>query len=126
MEISRCFLPRLLGYHELDDSDNDGESDDTVTVLVGKEKRVFAVEQRLLEEESFRILMETEKKKERRRRGRQRQRKRKSKRKKVFFLPNVDSILFEHLIWLVHNGQCFKNSVIHLNLQEIVEFYAQD
>lgn len=82
MEIGGCFLPRLLGYQELDG--NHCESDDTVTVLVGKEKRVFVVERRLLEEESFRILMETstDKKKERRRgRGR----------KEVFFLPNVDS-----------------------------------
>ena len=40
-----------------------------------------------------------------------------------WFFVDVDSILFEHMLWLMYND-C--SSLFELNLKEIIDFYAQD
>ncbi|XP_020237380.1 auxin-responsive protein SAUR77 [Cajanus cajan] len=97
---------RSMGYRPLT---NDKESDSPVTVVVGKEKRVFLVDPFVLEENPFRVLMDTSMRK-------------KDQRRRVVFV-DVDAILFEHMLWLMHND-C--SSFFNLNLNEIIDFYAQD
>lgn len=88
-----------------------------VTVVVGKERREFLVDPFVLEESPFRVLMETA-----------------AARlgpggcgggdggKGVVFV-DVDSILFEHMLWLMYND-C--SSLFRLNLEEVIDFYAHD
>ncbi|RYR78031.1 hypothetical protein Ahy_A01g002759 isoform A [Arachis hypogaea] len=67
-----------------------------VTVVVGKERRVFMVEPFILRENSFRVLMKISMKK-----------------KRVIFV-DVDSILFEHMMWLMQTT--------HLMIKEIANY----
>ncbi|KQK23412.1 uncharacterized protein LOC100822996 [Brachypodium distachyon] len=107
--------PARLGYHSLDDEATAAaagpSSSSPVTVVVGKERREFAVEQLVLDTYPFRVLLETVPRKEERRGG------------KALFL-DVDAILFEHILWLA----CQRSSVslLHLDLREIIDFYSQD
>ncbi|CAN4078203.1 unnamed protein product [Withania somnifera] len=103
---------RLLGYRRLVD-DGYGDSDDPVTVLVGKEKREFLVEPFVLEESPFRSLIEMVRKEDR-------ERVKENIAKKVIYV-DVDAILFEHMLWLMKND-C--SSLFKLNLKEIIDFYA--
>lgn len=80
-------------------------------VVVGKEKRVFVVEPFVLKEYPFRILMETMTKREVR-----------DFHEGVIFV-DVDAILFEHMLWLLHNDY---SSLFSLNLKEIIDFYDQE
>ncbi|RDX69184.1 hypothetical protein CR513_51731, partial [Mucuna pruriens] len=89
-----------MGYRPLS---KDKESDNPVTVVVGKEKRVFLV------------LMDTSVRKDPEHKDHIHQR-------RVVFV-DVDAILFEHMLWLMHND-C--SSLFKLNLKEIIDFYAQD
>ena len=97
------------GYRELSSSSSSSEA---VTVVVGKEEKEFLVEPFVLEESPFRVLLEMVMRKE----------KEKEKEKKVIYV-DVDSILFEHMLWLMYND-C--SSFSQLNLREIIDFYAQD
>ncbi|XP_022738019.1 uncharacterized protein LOC111290804 [Durio zibethinus] len=107
---------RSMGYRPLTE-DGFGELDRQVTVVVGKEKREFLVDPFVLEESPFRVLIDTMKKEYGSRvidaRGEKR---------RVIFV-DVDAILFEHMLWLMNND-C--SSLFQLNLEEIIDFYAQD
>ncbi|XP_049362266.1 auxin-responsive protein SAUR77 [Solanum verrucosum] len=112
--LTRRCSGRLLGYRPLVEDGYD-DSSYPVTVLVGKEKREFLVESFVLEESPFRSLIEMVRKegtgKVKENRG-----------KKVIYV-DVDAILFEHMLWLMQND-C--SSLFQLNLEEIIDFYAQD
>lgn len=100
---------KRIGYRRLSQ-----DADNSVTVVVGEEKRVFVVDPLVLEKEPFRVLLEMMRNK-----------------KKGFneedgegvIFIDIDAILFEHLLWLMYND-C--SSFLELNLREIIEFYAQD
>ncbi|KAL6648728.1 hypothetical protein ACP70R_012952 [Stipagrostis hirtigluma subsp. patula] len=104
-----------LGYRSLDadadDADAAGPSPATVTVVVGKERRVFAVDQPVLDSYPFRVLLETVARKEERR-GR------------AIFV-DVDAILFEHILWLACDARSV-SQLLQLDLKEIIDFYSQD
>jgi hypothetical protein len=99
-----------LGYHAIDDEA--GPPPATVTVVVGKERRVFAVDQLVLDTYPFRVLLETAARKEERR-------------GKSLFV-DVDAILFEHILWLARCHDRSAVSLLQLDLKEIIDFYAQD
>ncbi|KAF8776453.1 hypothetical protein HU200_003158 [Digitaria exilis] len=101
--------PSRIGYRNLDDEA--GPSPATVTVVVGKERRAFAVDQLVLDSYPFRVLLETVARKEERRGG-------------VIFV-DVDAILFEHILWLACDGRSV-SQILQLDLKEIIDFYAQD
>ncbi|TQD95530.1 hypothetical protein C1H46_018886 [Malus baccata] len=109
---------RLHGYRPLAD-DRFDDSENPVIVVVGKEKREFLVDPFVLQENPFRVLIEAmnkDKKVENFGDGNG-----KGRSRMVFV--DVDSILFEHMLWLMHND-C--SSLFELNLKEIIDFYAQD
>ncbi|XP_048132101.1 auxin-responsive protein SAUR77-like [Rhodamnia argentea] len=108
------------GYRQLVE-DGLGEPDSPVTVVVGKEKRVFLVDSCVLEENPFRVLIDASTRKEGRR-GPGGTRKRGKRRERVIFV-DVDAILFEHMLWLMHND-C--PSLFQLNVEEVIDFYAQE
>ncbi|KAH0648513.1 hypothetical protein KY285_033761 [Solanum tuberosum] len=112
--LTRRCSGRLLGYRPLVEDDYD-DSSYPVTVLVGKEKREFLVESFVLEESPFRSLIEMVRKEDR---GKVKE----NRGKKVIYV-DVDAILFEHMLWLMQND-C--SSLFQLNLEEIIDFYAQD
>ncbi|KAK9144491.1 hypothetical protein Sjap_004394 [Stephania japonica] len=99
-------------------------SSDLITVVVGKENRVFLVDPFVLDEHPFRILMDLV------RRGENSYddgrwgvvEAENGGRRRVVFV-DVDAILFEHMLWLLHND-C--SSLLKLNVEEIIDFYAQD
>ncbi|GLU05426.1 hypothetical protein SLE2022_225280 [Rubroshorea leprosula] len=101
-----------LGYRPLTE-----ELDRPVTVVVGKEKREFLVDPFVLEESPFRVLIDSMKKDA----GTNGDEEEKKKNRVIFV--DVDAILFEHLLWLMYND-C--SSLFQLNLEEIIDFYAQD
>lgn len=87
--------------------DSDDESECTITVVAGKEKREFLVEPYVFKEIPFQVLLDHSTKKIDWRKG----------------VVDADGILFEHLLWLMHNDL---SSLFKLNLKEVIEFYAQD
>ncbi|KAJ4728700.1 Auxin responsive SAUR protein [Melia azedarach] len=91
----------------------------SVTVVVGKEKREFLVDPLVLEENPFRVLIDSVLKKAD---DQNTNMKMKTKERRVI-LVDVDAILFEHMLWLMHND-C--SSLFQLNVTEIIDFYAQD
>ena len=99
-----------LGYHAIDDEA--GPPPATVTVVVGKDRRVFAVDQLVLDTYPFRVLLETAARKEERR-------------GKSLFV-DVDAILFEHILWLARCHDRSAGSLLQLDLKEIIDFYSQD
>ena len=105
-----------LGYRELSDEG----LEEAVTVVVGKEEREFLVEPFVLEESPFRVLLEMVRKENKEKMGGRGEKEKKEKR--VIYV-DVDSILFEHMLWLMYND-C--SSLFQLNLREIIDFYAQD
>ncbi|XP_054824921.1 uncharacterized protein LOC129322643 isoform X3 [Prosopis cineraria] len=108
--IRRRSTSSRLGYRPLA-HDRFDEPDGPVTVIVGKEKRVFLVEPFVLQEYPFRLVMETMTRGEV-----------SDLRGGVIFV-DVDAILFEHMLWLLHNDS---SSLLSLNLKEIIDFYAQE
>ncbi|XP_047167455.1 auxin-responsive protein SAUR78 [Vigna umbellata] len=110
---------RSMGYRHLS---QEKESDNPITVVVGKEKRVFLVEPFVLEENPFRVLMDTSKRKMVKDPKNKDNHRLRHQRNRVV-LVDVDAILFEHMLWLMHND-C--SSFFNLNLNDIIDFYAQD
>lgn len=113
--LRKCYSGSRLGYRPLTD-DVFGESDDPVTVVVGKEKREFLVEPFVLEESPFKVLIDMVVKENM---GRVLN----TKGAKRVIYVDVDAILFEHMLWLMQND-C--SSFFQLNLKEIIDFYAQE
>ncbi|KAL6349015.1 hypothetical protein AAG906_033671 [Vitis piasezkii] len=107
-----------LGYRELSDEG----LEEAVTVVVGKEEREFLVEPFVLEESPFRVLLEMVRKENKEKMGGRGEKEKEKKEKRVIYV-DVDSILFEHMLWLMYND-C--SSLFQLNLREIIDFYAQD
>ncbi|CAO2819595.1 unnamed protein product [Amaranthus hypochondriacus] len=101
-----------LGYRALADDGMVGDGE-LVTVVAGREGKQFIVDQFVLQENPFRVLIDLAKKGHHKYDG---------KNKRVIFV-DVDSMLFEHMLWLMYND-C--SSFFKLNVQEIIEFYAQD
>ncbi|GMY29774.1 auxin-responsive protein SAUR76-like [Fagus crenata] len=113
--LKRRYTGSRLRYRPLIEDEFD-ESRSLVTVVVGKEKREFLVDPFVLEENPFRVLIETMKKDKKENFDVNRSKKR------VIFV-DVDAILFEHMLWLMHNDS---SSLFNLNLKEIIDFYSQD
>ncbi|XP_059656770.1 auxin-responsive protein SAUR76 [Cornus florida] len=108
--LRRRYSGSRLGYRPLTE-----ESEDPVTVVVGKEKREFLVDPFVLEESPFRVLIDLAKNEEK---GRMFVH---GVKRKIFV--DVDAILFEHMLWLLHNDS---SSLFQLNLTEIIDFYSQE
>lgn len=72
----------------------------------------------VLEENPFRVLIDTVMKKKE---GDDNIDETKSEKRVV--LVGVDAILFEHMLWLLYND-C--SSLFQLNIREIIDFYTQD
>ncbi|XP_068643896.1 auxin-responsive protein SAUR77 [Aristolochia californica] len=102
-----------IGYRPLVNEDVE-RGRNSVTVVVGKEKREFVVDPFVLEKDPFRILLEMMRK--------DMKKKKQGSREEVIFV-DVDAILFEHMLWLMYND-C--SSFRKLDLEEIIDFYAQD
>ncbi|KAJ9536868.1 hypothetical protein OSB04_029601 [Centaurea solstitialis] len=114
------------GYRQLTDDFFVG-SDDPITVVVGKEKKEFLVDPFVLDENPFRVLIDLAKKKKKKKPSSSSSSRRllvddQEKKKRVVYV-DVDAILFEHMLWLMHNDS---SSLFNLNLKEIIDFYAQD
>ncbi|CAE6030581.1 unnamed protein product [Arabidopsis arenosa] len=88
--------------------------DPVIRVVVGKEKKEFMVEPYVLEEYPFRVLIGSAKDHAKNRLNRT---------GRVVWLDHVDSILFEHLLWLLRNDA---STFSDLDVVEIIDFYAQD
>lgn len=118
--IRRRSTGSRLRYMALPKEGLEEESEKSVTVVVGKEKRVFMVDPFILQESPFRVLMDISMKKN------------PAAEKKHFHFTStptrvifvdVDDILFEHMLWLMHNDA---SSLFQLNLKEIIDFYTHD
>lgn len=119
--IRRRSTGSRLGYRPLTEDGFDQESNHPVTVMVGRERRVFLVDPFILQEYPFQLLMDISMKKKdptekdgfhfttRSQHG-------------VIFV-DVDALLFEHMLWLMHNDA---SSLFQLNLKEIIDFYSHD
>ncbi|KAJ8774461.1 hypothetical protein K2173_016907 [Erythroxylum novogranatense] len=118
--LRKCYNGSRLGYRPLTE-EGFGEFDGPVTVVVGKEKREFLVDPFVLQESPFRVLMDMVKKDETEGRFGDVHMRRDGEKRVIFV--DVDAILFEHMLWLMHND-C--SSLFQLNLKEIIDFYAQD
>lgn len=106
-----------LGYRTISSvRDYDGR----VKVVVGKERKEFLVDPLVLEENPFRVLIDLARKNDK---GSAVDNDEIAGRDKEVVFVDVDVILFEHMLWLMHNDY---SSMFQLNLQEIVDFYAQD
>ena len=117
--IRRRSTGSRLGYRPLTNDGLDQESESPVTVVVGKERRVFLVDPFILQENPFRLLMDISMKKDPAEKDHLHFT---SGHRRVIFV-DVDAILFEHMLWLMHNDV---SSLFQLNLKEIIDFYAQD
>lgn len=119
-----CLISPVMKLHRLSSADSrrfayrnltDDDMEDTVIrVVVGKEKKEFMVEPYVLEEIPFRILIGLAK---------DGTKSRLNQTSRVVWLDHVDSILFEHLLWLLHNDA---STFSDMDVVEIVDFYAQD
>lgn len=125
---SGCFpLLRHLSsrrYRRLTNEVSDSDSD-TITIMVGKEKRLFHVDRYVLDTGPFRCLMELAKANG-------------NKKencgydcKDVIFL-DLDAILFEHMLWLVSEEYSASTSTstacdsnLMLDMRAIIDFYSQ-
>lgn len=113
--ISILLKRSRLAYHPLT---QEAGCLEPVTVVVGKEKREFLVDPFVLEENPFRVLIDTVMKKKE---GDDNIDETKSEKRVV--LVGVDAILFEHMLWLLYND-C--SSLFQLNIREIIDFYTHD
>ncbi|GAB4857819.1 hypothetical protein Ancab_015724 [Ancistrocladus abbreviatus] len=116
--LKRRYSGKFAGYRPLNE-DGSSSFDDPIMVVVGKEKKEFLVEPFVLEESPFRVLIEMVRKEEKNSRGCLEVK----GDRRVIYVDHVDSILFEHMLWLMHNDL---SSLFKLNLKEIIDFYAQD
>ncbi|KAD4178501.1 hypothetical protein R6Q59_022097 [Mikania micrantha] len=122
--FSRGCAGRRQGYQQLTDDFFVG-SEDPITVVVGKEKKTFLVDPFVLDENPFRVLIDlvsNKKKRSSSSSSKSRMVVDLQKKKRVLYV-DVDAILFEHMLWLMHNDS---SSLFNLNLKEIIDFYAQD
>ncbi|XP_045810813.1 uncharacterized protein LOC123905236 [Trifolium pratense] len=113
-----------FGYKQLT---NDGlldhqDSDNRVTVVVGKNKKVFLVDPNILQENPFQVLMNISMKKDPTKTEKDNfhfTSTHDHDHERVIFV-DVDDILFEHMLWLMNNDT---SSLFQLNLKDIVDFY---
>ncbi|KAK1364739.1 auxin-responsive protein SAUR77 [Heracleum sosnowskyi] len=96
-----------------------GVYDGRVKVVVGKERKEFLVDPVVLEEVPFRVLIDLVRKNDKKEGAVDDI----ARRDKEVVFVDVDVILFEHMLWLMHNDY---PSLFQLNLKELVDFYAQD
>lgn len=115
--LRKSGLCSRLGYRPLTEDSDFGELQNLVTVVVGKEKKEFLVDPFVLQENPFRALIKILNSN-----GRKQSFDDSSGMERVVFV-DVDSILFEHMLWLLYNDS---SSLFNLNLEEIIDFYAQD
>ncbi|KAG2676607.1 hypothetical protein I3760_12G060600 [Carya illinoinensis] len=120
--LKKCYSGSRLGYRPLTE-DGFGEPGRLVTVVVGKEKKEFLVDSFVLEENPFRVLIEMMMMKKKKKKNEKEDIHVAESRKKGVIFVDVDAILFEHLLWLMRNDS---SSLLQLNLEEIIDFYAQD
>nr|ADE76965.1 unknown [Picea sitchensis] len=118
----RNLRKRSMGYKEIALSPSSSAKKrnrrrNAVTVVVGKEKKIFTVEPQILDSGLFQPLVE----KATVGRIAWEANSRKSPCVDCVFL-DCDAILFEHMLWLVHNDD---PSLRYLNLDMLMEFYAQ-
>ncbi|KAL5981000.1 hypothetical protein ACLOJK_028920 [Asimina triloba] len=116
---------RRIGYRPLTaavDGDDASSSSSWVTVVVGigKEKRVFLVDPIVLEKHPFRVLLGMGMKESSE--DEKGSKSRKEEDDDAIYIA-VDAILFEHMLWLMHNDH---SSLFQLKVEEIIDFYAQD
>jgi len=120
--IRRRSTSSRLGYRPLT---NDGldqqDSDSRVTVVVGKEKKVFLVDPIILQENPFKVLMDISMKKDPTKKEKDHFHFSSSQQRVIFV--DVDDILFEHMLWLMNNDT---SSLFQLNLKDIIDFYTHD
>ncbi|OIW10881.1 hypothetical protein TanjilG_27827 [Lupinus angustifolius] len=119
--IRRCSTGSRFGYIPLTKDDLDHEPN-PVKVMVGKEKKVFFVDPFILQEYPFQFLIDISMKNTSSMEKGHFHFTRSHSQRRVIFV-DVDALLFEHMLWLMHNDV---SSLFQLNLKEIVEFYAQD
>ncbi|CAL0314353.1 unnamed protein product [Lupinus luteus] len=119
--IHRRSTGSRFSYIPLNDDTLDQESNHPVTVIVGKEKKVFLVDPFILQEYPFQLLMDISMKKDSEKKDRFHFTRSHSQKRVIFV--DVDVLLFEHMLWLMHNDAC---SLFQLNLQDVIDFYAQD
>ncbi|CAN8285117.1 unnamed protein product [Cochlearia groenlandica] len=101
---------RLFSYRKLAEN----LEDSVIKVVVGKEKKEFMVEPYVLEEYPFKVLIGSVKDGFKNRFNRT---------GKVVWLDHVDSILFEHFLWLYVNDV---STFWDIDVAEMIDFYAQD
>ncbi|MQL80141.1 hypothetical protein Taro_012583, partial [Colocasia esculenta] len=126
--------PSSLGYRSLTADEVGDTSSATVTVVVGKEMREFLVDPVVLEKDLFRVLLAVARWRKGGRGEGGKKRKRGGVGVKAFdqepIFVDVDAILFEHLLWLASNsggeGGRGGPALLQPDLEEIIEFYAQD
>ncbi|CAA7395851.1 unnamed protein product [Spirodela intermedia] len=121
-------LPRRsfsLGYRPLASDGGDlGSPAAAVTIVAGKERREFLVEPQVLESDAFKVLLglagsrRTGDKEV----GRRSRNKRGGRGGPVFV--GVDSIFFEHMLWLAENGAAA--SLPRRDLEDIIDFYSHE
>ncbi|CAH2059293.1 unnamed protein product [Thlaspi arvense] len=119
-----CLISPVMKLRRLSSADSrryayrnltDDMEDSVIRVVVGKEKKEFMVEPYVLEEKPFRVLI-----------GSVKDHTSKNRLKRtdtVVWLDHVDSILFEHLLWLLRNDA---STFLGMDVVEIIDFYAQD
>ncbi|XP_076937220.1 uncharacterized protein LOC143604705 [Bidens hawaiensis] len=120
--FSRACSGQRLGYQPLTNDLFTG-SDDPITVVVGKEKKEFLVDPFVLDENPFRVLIDLANNKNKHSSSSSSSKFMVDLQKKRVLYVDVDAILFEHMLWLMHNDS---SSLFNLNLKEIIDFYAQD
>nr|XP_043630609.1 uncharacterized protein LOC122601946 [Erigeron canadensis] len=125
--ISRgcCYGGQRHGYRQLANEDFfvGSNNNDPITVVVGKEKKEFLVDPFVLDENPFRVLIDLVKNKKKQSSSSRNNHVDHIQKKKRVLYVDVDAILFEHMLWLMHNDS---SSLFNLNLKEIIDFYAQD
>ncbi|KAE9613100.1 hypothetical protein Lal_00027398 [Lupinus albus] len=117
--IRRCSTGSRFSYIPLTNDDLDHEpnlNNHPVKVMVGKERKVFLVDPLILQEYPFQFLIDISMKKDHFHFTR-------SHRQRRVIFVDVDVLLFEHMLWLIHNDA---SSLFQLNLKDIIDFYAHD
>ncbi|CAL5187737.1 unnamed protein product [Lathyrus oleraceus] len=122
--IRRRSTGSRFGYKPLTDDELDQQdSDSRVTVVVGKERKVFLVDPIILQEIPFQVLMDISMKKNPEETEKNHFRFTSSHHDERVIFVDVDDILFEHMLWLMYNDA---SSLFKLNLKDIVDFYTHE
>jgi hypothetical protein len=114
-----------FGYKPLTDDGllDHQDSDNRVTVVVGKDKKVFLVDPIILQENPFQVLMNISMKKDPSKTEKDNFHFTSSHHDERVIFVDVDDILFEHMLWLMNNDT---SSLFQLNLKDIVDFYTHE